>query len=43
LEGDVFIQSILLDDERDAPQPPATGQGQGIAGVVHVFKVGYSE
>lgn len=39
----VTVQSILLDDEQDAPQPPATGQGQSIAGVVLMFKVACDE
>lgn len=41
--GSIVIHGIFLDDERDAPVPPPTGQSQGIAGIVLIFNVDYSE
>jgi hypothetical protein len=35
--GGMKIQSLILDDDRDAPEPPASGQSSGIAGVILVF------
>ena len=39
----IVVQSCLLDDERDAPQPPSSGQTFGLSGVVQVFNVAYDE
>ena len=39
----VAIQSCFVDDERDAPTPPPTGQERGVAGAVLVFLIAYSD
>jgi hypothetical protein len=41
--GTLRIQSMLLDDERDAPTPPPPGQSAGVVGIVMMFLVAYSE
>lgn len=41
--GTVNIQSLLLNDERDAPTPPPAGQSAVVHGVVMVFAIAYGE
>jgi len=41
--GNLTIQSMFKDDERDAPEPPSTGQTLGIAGVILTYSVNFSE
>ena len=41
--GEVFIHSMFLEDESDAPAPPPEGQTRGIAGIQLTFRVAYSE
>jgi hypothetical protein len=40
--GGMNIQSLILDDDRDAPEPPAPGQSSGIAGVILIFNFAIS-
>ncbi len=39
----VKFHSVFIDDERDAPEPPAPGGTAAIAGVILVLLVAYSE
>lgn len=39
----LYVGSMFLDDERDAPTPPAPGEAAGISGVILVFRVSYRE
>lgn len=41
--GGCTIQALFLDDERDAPQPPATGRDLGVFGVQFDALIHYDE
>jgi hypothetical protein len=41
--GGQTVQSIIIRDDRDAPQPVINGQAQGVPGVIQLYQVAANE